>query len=137
MIIKRHALDKLSSIYKTKYEYAEDYKLWSELATTGNFYNIQESLLQYRLHKNQIGSNKQAAQRKVHSSVSKENLETIEINLPHDEIHHLLWPEEKTISRAQYMNKMQKMIKNISSKNKMSTPLLRRLLKLTVKNLLA
>ena len=40
--------------YDEDYQSAEDYEFWTRLAKVTKFYNIQESLLQYRLHKTNI-----------------------------------------------------------------------------------
>ena len=46
--------------YNPEYKYAEDYKLWTELATKGcQFANIPTVILKYRTSKNQVSSQKQ------------------------------------------------------------------------------
>lgn len=58
--IRKSVLEKLpgstrSEYYRPDYIYAEDYKLWCELATEGvRFTNIQEILLFYRFSDNQV-----------------------------------------------------------------------------------
>lgn len=44
--------------YKKEYVPAEDYKLWSEVIVNHDFYIIQEPLLRYRLHENNISKTK-------------------------------------------------------------------------------
>lgn len=44
--------------YQKEYVPAEDYKLWSEVIVNHDFYIIQESLLRYRLHENNISKTK-------------------------------------------------------------------------------
>jgi len=46
---------KYSLIFKSDYLYAEDYKLWADAFRIMRLYNIQEILLKYRLHPNQMG----------------------------------------------------------------------------------
>ncbi|MDR2921373.1 MAG: glycosyltransferase [Tannerella sp.] len=57
VILRRDSISKLPSfpyIYKQKFIYAEDYKLWTELAMAGlHFANIPEILLKYRLSETQ------------------------------------------------------------------------------------
>jgi glycosyltransferase involved in cell wall biosynthesis len=40
--------------YNEKYTHTEDYKLWTDLAICGEFYNINTPLLKYRSHPNQV-----------------------------------------------------------------------------------
>lgn len=50
--------------YHPDYKNAEDYKLWIDLAPYGEFYNIQEVLLNYRLSSTQITQSYNTAQKK-------------------------------------------------------------------------
>lgn len=54
VILKREILQKHQIEYRN-YPYAEDYDLWTQLAPYTRFANIQEILLLYRIHPNQIG----------------------------------------------------------------------------------
>lgn len=49
--LKRHHLS-----YNTKMEPAEDYDLWIRMIHLGKFHNLQESLLKYRKHQNQVSN---------------------------------------------------------------------------------
>lgn len=42
--------------YDADYPHAEDYKMWIDLSLLGEFYNIQEPLLRYRLSDGQVSS---------------------------------------------------------------------------------
>jgi glycosyltransferase involved in cell wall biosynthesis len=47
------------ALYKKEYPYAEDYKLWTDLAAQGfHFANVPEVLLQYRCSENQVTNSK-------------------------------------------------------------------------------
>lgn len=50
--------------YHPDYKNAEDYKLWIDLAPYGEFYNIQEVLLNYRLSSTQITQSHNTEQKK-------------------------------------------------------------------------
>jgi hypothetical protein len=50
--------------YNTAYEPAEDYDLWVRLSRVGLLHNIQEVLLLYRVHANQVSITKKEIQRK-------------------------------------------------------------------------
>lgn len=48
--------------YNTNMEPAEDYDLWVRMIHLGKFYNLQESLLKYRVHQNQVSSQRNQLQ---------------------------------------------------------------------------
>lgn len=45
--------------YKEEYKHAEDYKLWIDLCDYGNFHNLHEKLLKYRITPTQITKNRE------------------------------------------------------------------------------
>ena len=51
---RKEILDNSNLFYDNDMEPAEDYNLWTKLIQKSKFYNIQEELLLYRIHKNQI-----------------------------------------------------------------------------------
>lgn len=91
VMINRSFSSIISLQYLEDYLYAEDYKLWSTLAHVGEFYNIPEKLLLYRVHNSQVSSRKLEAQRRIHSLIASENLNSSGIAIDADELHHLLW----------------------------------------------
>lgn len=54
VFIRRKVLADHNLYYKSEYRHAEDYKLWIDLSAHGNFYNIHEILLRYRMSDTQI-----------------------------------------------------------------------------------
>lgn len=48
VMLRKNAIDNFR--YDERFQAAEDYELWTRLVTSTQFYNIQESLLQYRIH---------------------------------------------------------------------------------------
>lgn len=50
-MIRRSVLDKSSVRYEKEYSPAEDYRLWARLFPLTTFHNMQEALVEYRLHK--------------------------------------------------------------------------------------
>ncbi len=55
-VMFRSAIVKNSFLYKQHYVPAEDYELWTRLAMVTDFDNVQECLLEYRVHPNQAGT---------------------------------------------------------------------------------
>lgn len=81
--------------YNHDYVYAEDYKLWSDIQEHGDFYNIPEKLLLYRVHRNQISAQKLAMQQAVHSTIATENLNSQGISITRKELSQLLWSKKE------------------------------------------
>lgn len=54
VLIRKNVLDKIPSPYDLQMVAAEDYDLWVRLATVTEFGNVQEALLNYRIHPQQI-----------------------------------------------------------------------------------
>lgn len=59
---------------------AEDYGLWSEVIRVTDFYNIPESLLNYRWHPNNISQTKEENLRKANALIRKRQLQHFGIN---------------------------------------------------------
>lgn len=83
VLIRRDAMAALNLPYREGYKYAEDYDLWCRLQSSGKFFNLQESLLSYRIHEEQTGSSKRPAQLAIHNQVAREqwrNIAGVEVN---------------------------------------------------------
>ena len=73
VMMRKQALEMFSVVYDTTKEPAEDYDLWVRLALKGKLHNLQEVLLDYRIHSNQV-SKKQSDKQKVFVLETKQNL---------------------------------------------------------------
>lgn len=58
VMIRRDVIISAEIKYKEGYDYAEDYKLWIDLMQYGDYYNIDEVLLNYRLSDTQMTQKK-------------------------------------------------------------------------------
>lgn len=56
VMIRRSILIEYSLRYNERYRHAEDYKLWTDMASYGEFYNVPEELLYYRISPSQVTS---------------------------------------------------------------------------------
>lgn len=75
-VMIRKSFIELNTIFYKKYPYAEDYKLWYDIATKGGtFWVIPEVLLHYRCSSNQISHIKEMEQQKTTSKIQNEILE--------------------------------------------------------------
>ena len=62
-IIRKDLLDRTGIRYDESFRTAQDYKLWVDLLPHTSFYNMSETLLQYRVHNGQISSSKRKEQK--------------------------------------------------------------------------
>jgi glycosyltransferase involved in cell wall biosynthesis len=65
VLIRRDVLERHGLRYRADYQYAEDYKLFRDLADVGECFNIAEPLLLYRVHAGQTSLTKQKAQNRA------------------------------------------------------------------------
>lgn len=63
VLMRRDALLKLGQPYTKEFPHAEDYDLFSRLVAVGDICNLDEPLLNYRLHDGQVSSQNRMAQR--------------------------------------------------------------------------
>jgi glycosyltransferase involved in cell wall biosynthesis len=83
--------------YSDDYLYAEDYKLWSDMAVYGDFHNLKQPLLRYRVHSAQVGQKKRASQRVAHLRVAHENLRRMNVSICTDDLGAFLWPNREGV----------------------------------------
>ncbi|MGC3977412.1 MAG: glycosyltransferase [Paludibacteraceae bacterium] len=70
--------DNIYQCYNPEYQYAEDYKLWTELAMKGcRFANITTVILKYRISVNQVTSQKQSEMMASSYKISAEFVEFV------------------------------------------------------------
>ena len=77
--------------FEHQYVPAEDYGLWSEVIQVTDFYNIPESLLNYRWHPNNISQTKEDNLKKANVLIKKRQLEHFGINKDKENIDHYLY----------------------------------------------
>lgn len=65
VLMRRDALSKLGTVYTKEFPHAEDYDLFTRLVAVGDICNLDEPLLNYRLHDGQVSKQNQMAQRRV------------------------------------------------------------------------
>ncbi|MES2796051.1 MAG: glycosyltransferase [Bacteroidota bacterium] len=62
VMIRNQVLDEFSIFYDVSKEPAEDFDLWVRLISFGKLYNLQEVLLNYRVHNTQVSQKREIAQ---------------------------------------------------------------------------
>lgn len=68
VMMRNDALEKLTIVYDVTKEPAEDYDLWVRLLPIGKLHNLQEVLLNYRVHNNQV--TKKRSEQQINSASS-------------------------------------------------------------------
>lgn len=63
--------------YDKNYIHTEDYKLWTDLASSGKFYNVAKPLLKYRSHPAQVSTGNREAQSEMSDLVRKSYLQKL------------------------------------------------------------
>lgn len=72
--LRRETFLELGLLYDREYVYAEDYKLWSELAKRGGrIVTIDEPVLNYRVHCEQVSNLKAEQQNRIQHKIREEN----------------------------------------------------------------
>jgi glycosyltransferase involved in cell wall biosynthesis len=79
-------------LYDTSSLHAEDYKLWTELALLGEFYNVNKPLLKYREHANQISVQHHEAQLQISEKIRRDYLNKLGIKFSEEQfkIHNIV-----------------------------------------------
>jgi glycosyltransferase involved in cell wall biosynthesis len=68
--------------YSENHQYAEDYELWTRLAQNGyKFAGIKKSLLNYRLHANQVSKIHQKKQQEIDTEIKINHIKWLSINI--------------------------------------------------------
>ena len=88
VMMRKNALEKLSIVYDVAKEPAEDYDLWVRLLPIGRLHNLQEVLLNYRVHNTQVS--KKRNEQQINSATSSKlellNYLNLEIDLQEQEV---------------------------------------------------
>lgn len=72
VMFRRDVLLRSGIRYNSEYKHAEDYKMWIDCVNYGEFYNIQEVLLKYRISESQISSKYNKVQMQIANKCRRE-----------------------------------------------------------------
>ena len=72
VMLRREVLLQRGIRYNSEYKHAEDYKMWIDCVNYGEFYNIQEVLLKYRISESQISSRYNEVQMRIANKCRRE-----------------------------------------------------------------
>ena len=96
VMMRKDALDKRSMIYDVDKEPAEDYDLWVRLLPIGKLHNLQEVLLNYRVHNNQVTKKRSVQQMNSASSTKLHLLGYLNVEID---------PGEQEVLKKIFLNK--------------------------------
>ena len=71
-VMMKNIFNEKNIFYDKNYIHAEDYKLWTELASLGEFLNVSEPLLKYRSHDSQISAQNKETQLNISKKIREE-----------------------------------------------------------------
>ncbi len=80
-VMIKNILKEKNLFYNKEFIHAEDYKLWTDLAFCGDFYNVTIPLLKYRSHPTQISTLNKNTQLQLSSDIRKKYLYNLGFNL--------------------------------------------------------
>lgn len=92
VMLRRRALRDIGLHYEARYQYAEDYRLWSRLARHGKFSNVSAPLVRHRIHDTQIATAKREEQRHAHLAVALDNWADAGVKIEPELLRLFLWP---------------------------------------------
>lgn len=85
VMIRKQVLDKFDIVYDVSKEPAEDYDLWVRLLSLGKLHNLQEALLNYRMHDTQVS----------HKRHEEQKRQVVEIKFEILNLLGILWDERE------------------------------------------
>ncbi len=116
----------LNFMYNEDCLYAQDYELWSRMLFEKNIIkvvNLKESALKYRIHDNQVSTDKKAIQQNIRLNVFKNNLKHLGINVAYDESFILSLLSNSTFDRS-HLKTLIGYLKQLKKSNKFDAELL-------------
>lgn len=80
VMIRRALLEKYGIFYNLEYEKAEDYRMWYDILKVSKGHNLQEPLLRYRHHQNQVTKTNVKEQTVAVTKMRKVMYDTLNLN---------------------------------------------------------
>lgn len=101
VMFRKESLQRHNLLYDPAYRAAQDYDLWVRAIGLVQIANIDEVLLEYRLHDNQIGRSGSGLQSRAANSVRLRLLKQLSLEPTAEElaVHNRVWLSEPEVSR--------------------------------------
>lgn len=108
--------------FDSSYKHAEDYELWTRLSENSGFFNIQEVLLHYRMHSDQVSQAFYEEQKISAKKIMQNQFKHLDYLPTEEELElHQRIGSGNVISSKEFFNKAEswlKKLKNLNSKTK-------------------
>ena len=137
IMIRKEIIDKYDLFFRKEYIHAEEYKLWTEILTLTEGHNLEEELLLYRVHVNQISQvylNQQIENSKI---IQKEFLENAGFDIQEKDLGGI-WIDKCDVDSnlMDCLTGLQKLMNQNEKLNFFTVSKLNRILSARYKNLL-
>lgn len=81
VMVRKKSLEDFKLVFEKSKEPAEDYDLWFRLIMKGKFYNLQEVLIDYRTHSDQVSKKQNVKQKKTSIEIKRSMFDLLEFDL--------------------------------------------------------
>ena len=105
-------------LFKEGFDVAEDYKIWLEIIADFKTWNLQEYLVDYRVHKNSITKSQPSKQIQTERVIFKRQLAKLGIDVSENELKlHLLIKDARPIKTISTLKQIEKWLLKIEDRN--------------------
>jgi glycosyltransferase involved in cell wall biosynthesis len=108
-------------LFSENYKHAEDYKLWTQFGCVTKMLNLEDKLIKYRIHNEQISEKHQTAQIENSNKIIREYLVSVGLNPEFYKVLSVYTTEADTL---QIINLLEELYKVTKTKKRIYTPYL-------------
>jgi glycosyltransferase involved in cell wall biosynthesis len=117
-VMMRNIFSKQNLFYKKEYKHVEDYKLWTDLISYGEFANVNEPLLKYRSHPGQVSTENQLIQTEASKRIREEYYRNLGLKLSAKESEALnIIGNNVFISSEETLKEIEKALRELIKQN--------------------
>ena len=117
-VMMKNVFNEKNIFYDWDSKHAEDYKLWTDLFSLGDFLNVDKALLKYRSHETQISAQNKEAQLKISKNIRAAFCKKLNFNLSEEQFETLNFIGNNTfITSAEELTKIENCLLQLKSEN--------------------
>jgi hypothetical protein len=118
VMIRKSVLDENKLFYNTEFEKAEDYRMWYDVMKVSKGHNLQEPLLRYRHHQNQVTKTNVKEQTTAVTKMRKVMYDTLNLGTEeYLEVFSKICNGVRTFDEAEYKKARSWMKKSLKNNN--------------------
>jgi len=118
-VMMKNVFNEKNIFYNKEYVHAEDYQLWTELASLGSFLNVPEPLLKYRSHEEQVSNKNNDTQLAISKRIRKEYCGKLNFSLSEKQFEILdLIGNNVFIRSLEQLEEIEKLLLHLKEENK-------------------